>query len=716
MPSSYSNRLGTAPEEAVKAPCVVAAVTNITLSGEQTIGVTAVVAGDRVLVAGQTDPSENGIYDAAAGAWSRATDWNAPEDVISGQLVAVPLKLYQASFTGAYNPNITEVSFSELGISTGYTQQSFTATDGQTLFTLSNTYTRGIGALAVYINGVFQDPSAFTETSTTSFTLSEGVDAGDLVTTVISSFTTLADSISSSLVTYSPAGTGAVATNVQTKLREQLSVKDFGAQCDAVIDISGNLTGTDDSSAVQLALNAAVSQEIWVVTCPGSIRIDSQISIPDGVSFVGGGGFGGPVYRVGTGYERFDEGPVIYVNFGSGGTSASNAAVELNARSKISGFSFWYPSQDMNTSTPTQFPPAITISTTDQGMSIENINLGNAYIGIEALLNHSQLRIQNVVGFPIAHGIRIGSAGDNPNISLVHFHPFYAFRGTTAGANLPTWIGANGTALDLRRSSWGIFRDIFAYGYNYGIYATYAASAANVTAGGVQSGHFLNCSFDSCYYPVWFEHGAGAGNVHWGCHFDNCFLVANDVNDVTRTSPVAFTWDADRTAGAALNSFVWRDGKIHGSELHGMQITNAFNFVIDGYWQEFGTGGSGNGVELVNCDYGWVQVNMDGQARAGIRGVKLTSDNSNIHISGIFRDFASTVIEIANASNTAYTIDAGIKIDTTGTAILDSNGNAQYGTLSSGDTGGTGSAGSGNQYVELTINGATYRVLHDGTV
>ncbi len=31
-------------------------------------------------------------------------------------------------------------------------------------------------------------------------------------------------------------------------------------------------------------------------------------------------------------------------------------------------------------------------------------------------------------------------------------------------------------------------------------------------------------------------------------------------------------------------------------------------------------------------------------------------------------------------------------------------------------TGGAGSAGSGNQYVPLKIEGTTYKVLHDGTV
>ena len=39
-----------------------------------------------------------------------------------------------------------------------------------------------------------------------------------------------------------------------------------------------------------------------------------------------------------------------------------------------------------------------------------------------------------------------------------------------------------------------------------------------------------------------------------------------------------------------------------------------------------------------------------------------------------------------------------------------------YSPNSSGITGGSASAGAGNQYVELTINGTTYKVLHDGTV
>lgn len=59
---------------AVKAPVLVATTVDIALTGLQSIDGVAVVAGDRVLVKNQAAPAENGIYVAASGAWSRATD------------------------------------------------------------------------------------------------------------------------------------------------------------------------------------------------------------------------------------------------------------------------------------------------------------------------------------------------------------------------------------------------------------------------------------------------------------------------------------------------------------------------------------------------------------------------------------------------------------------------------------------------------------------
>jgi hypothetical protein len=74
---------------AIKAPCRVATTANITLSGLQTIDGVSIVSRDRVLVKDQTDATENGIYAADSGSWSRPPDFDGTGDFVQGTIVAV---------------------------------------------------------------------------------------------------------------------------------------------------------------------------------------------------------------------------------------------------------------------------------------------------------------------------------------------------------------------------------------------------------------------------------------------------------------------------------------------------------------------------------------------------------------------------------------------------------------------------------------------------
>ena len=95
-------------------------------------------------------------------------------------------------------------------------------------------------------------------------------------------------SINAVQVDYDPAGLGAVQTNVQAKLRETVSVKDFGAVGDGV---------TDDTAAI----NAALATGKVVFLPAGSYAVESPILVPrGGASLVGYGqglGFAQAVIR-----------------------------------------------------------------------------------------------------------------------------------------------------------------------------------------------------------------------------------------------------------------------------------------------------------------------------------------------------------------------------------------------------------------------------------
>lgn len=67
----------------VKDSVLVATTTNISLSGTQTIDGVAVTVGARVLVKNQTIPAQNGIYTVASGTWTRVSDADAWDELVS---------------------------------------------------------------------------------------------------------------------------------------------------------------------------------------------------------------------------------------------------------------------------------------------------------------------------------------------------------------------------------------------------------------------------------------------------------------------------------------------------------------------------------------------------------------------------------------------------------------------------------------------------------
>jgi hypothetical protein len=167
---------------------------------------------------------------------------------------------------GTYD-NITGVNSNFVN----YTVQEevITAAAGQTVFNLTTVnYTPGTNSLSVYIDGVNQyvgDSYLETDSDTVTFTAGLHVGAEVKFTTAIQVTT---NTIDAENVSYDPPFANSVPTNVEAKLSEYVSVKDFGAVGDGV---------ADDTAAIQAAI--ASGQPIYFPKPASFYNIASAINI-----------------------------------------------------------------------------------------------------------------------------------------------------------------------------------------------------------------------------------------------------------------------------------------------------------------------------------------------------------------------------------------------------------------------------------------------------
>ena len=184
-------------------------------------------------------------------------------------------------------------------------QELQTATAGQTVFTLTTMqYQPGTNSLSVFVDGVNQyGPGAlyaYVETDSTTVTFTTGLHVGAEVKFTTSqlnstaggtaagvSFTgfkgqtgnvqNLADDDGSDWIGFEQAGIGAIAISAQDKMRQIISVKDFGAVGDGV---------TNDTPALQAALTAAGGNALYI---PAGIYLVDALTVPADTCVYGDG-------------------------------------------------------------------------------------------------------------------------------------------------------------------------------------------------------------------------------------------------------------------------------------------------------------------------------------------------------------------------------------------------------------------------------------------
>jgi hypothetical protein len=156
---------GLHPKQSVRA----ATTANLSsLSGLLTIDTVTLNPGDRILVKDQTTGSQNGIYIASAGAWSRATDFDGtpPNEVESGNFVFVQ----QGSVNGGSSwvlitPDpitigVTSLTFTQFSGGQTYGAGAGLSLSGNTFSIASNPVIPGTGAITVPIGNQAQRPGS----------------------------------------------------------------------------------------------------------------------------------------------------------------------------------------------------------------------------------------------------------------------------------------------------------------------------------------------------------------------------------------------------------------------------------------------------------------------------------------------------------------------------------------------------------------------------
>ena len=248
--------------------------------------------------------------------------------------------------------------------------------------------------------------------------------------------------------------------------------------------VAGNGT-TDDTAAIQAALDRAGKTGGEVDLLPGRYLIHGSLSVPTGVTLQGS--WNAPHHAA------LDKGSTLLIT-GGRGREDGPAAVELHPSSALRGFTLLWPEQKWGSIAP--YPWAIH----GEGMhnTVEDITFVNAWQGIEIGHPWSELHlIRNINGCVLRRGVFVDTTSDIGRIENVHFNAHYWPRsgdpsaGGAKDLEVGHYMAEHLEAFIFGRADWEYVQNTFVWAAKIGYHFI-------ATPAGACNGQFSGIGADFC--------------------------------------------------------------------------------------------------------------------------------------------------------------------------------------------------------------------------
>jgi hypothetical protein len=210
---------------------------------------------------------------------------------------------------------------------------------------------------------------------------------------------------------------------------------------------------TDDTKALQAALNAAATKGPVCYLPAGHYRLDGSLAVPPGVTMCGAsGGVPHSEHPIGT----------VLLAYGGQGQADGEPLITLKPNAVVRNLVIHYPEQSLSEVAP--YPWSIRAD--GELCQVSDVTLTNPYQAIDVGTRWNELHlVRNVFACPLKIGVYIDQCTDIGRIENVHFNPNFwtrmALKPGFPGGDIKAWLENNLIGFKIGKTDWEFISNSF---------------------------------------------------------------------------------------------------------------------------------------------------------------------------------------------------------------------------------------------------------------